>query len=148
MSPSPVAVRDARPEDADDVARLLRIVGTRLPPGDARVGEGLADFLADGGTVLVAEEEGRVVGVCTLLIRRFSPMDASPGAWLDGLAVEERYRGRGIGRALMQEARRRAEEAGCDSVILHTHEDQKEALRLYEELGLVRHGLLMIWDLD
>lgn len=140
-------IRDARPEDADDVARLMRTVGTTIPPGNDRARAGLEDFLAEGGTVLVAEERGRVVGACTLLVTRFNPMDRSPGAWLDGLAVEEGYRRRGIARALMAEARRRAEAAGCDAVVLHTHEDQAGALALYDQLGLRRHGLILIWPM-
>lgn len=141
-------IRDARSDDADDIARLMRLVGGTLPAGDSRAREGLEDFLADDGVVLVAEEDDRAVGVCTLLLKRMNPMDATPGAWLDGLAVDEGHRRRGIGRALMEEARRRAMAVGCDSIVLHTHEGQAAALDLYGSLGLRRHGLLMIWPLD
>jgi ribosomal protein S18 acetylase RimI-like enzyme len=140
-------IRDARPEDADDVARLMGTVGTTIPPGDDRARSGLEDFMAEGGTVLVAEEGGRVVAACTLLVTRFNPMDATPGAWLDGLAVEEGHRRRGIARALMREARRRAEAEGCDAIVLHTHEEQEAALALYEQLGLRRHGLILTWPM-
>lgn len=140
-------MRDAEPEDADDVARLMAFIGGTIPPGDHRARPGLERFLARDGAVLVAEADGRVVGACTLLFTRFNPMDATPGAWLDGLAVDEAYRRRGIGRALMEEARRRSEAAGCDSLVLHTHEHQGPALALYESLGMKRHGLLMTWQL-
>jgi len=141
-------IRDARPDDADEIARLMRLVGTTIEPGDSRAAEGLADFIADDGVVLVAEEDGRVVGAATLLLKRMNPMDATPGAWLDGLAVDETHRRKGIGRALMEEARRRAQAAGCDSIVLHTHGDQAAALDLYGALGLRRHGLLLIWPLE
>jgi ribosomal protein S18 acetylase RimI-like enzyme len=143
-----VLIRDALPEDADDVAHLMRMVGTSIRPGDDRARDGLEAFLMEGGIVLVAESEGRVVGACTLLVIRFNPMDAAPGAWVDGLAVQAAHRREGIGRALMHEARRRAEAAGCDAIVLHTHESQAAALRLYDDLGLRRHGLMMIWPLD
>lgn len=141
-------IRDARPDDADEIARLMRLVGTTIEPGDSRARDGLADFLADDGVVLVADEDARVVGACTLLLKRMNPMDATPGAWLDGLAVDEAHRRKGIGRALMEEARRRAQAAGCDSIVLHTHGDQAAALDLYGALGLRRHGLLLIWPLE
>lgn len=142
-----VLIRDARPADADEVARLMRLVGTPLAPGDVRAREGFVDFVSANGLVLVAEEDGKVVGACTLLIARMSPMDETPAAWLDGLAVDEGFRRRGIGRELMGEARRRAEQAGCDAILLHTHEAERPAVALYEGLGLVNHGLLFMWDL-
>lgn len=148
---SPVAgftIRDAVPEDADDVARLMAFIGGTIPPGDRRARSGLERFLSGNGVVLVAEADGRVVGACTLLFTRFNPMDATPGAWLDGLAVDESHRRRGVGRALMGEARRRAEGAGCDSIVLHTHAHQGAALALYESLDMKRHGILMVWPLS
>lgn len=141
------SIRPAVPDDADDVARLMEFVGGTIPPGDSRARPGLESFLSRDGLVLVAETGGRVVGACTLLVTRLNPMDATPGAWLDGLAVDESHRRRGIGRALMEEARRRAAGAGCDSLVLHTHEDQDPALALYDSLGMKRHGLLMVWPL-
>lgn len=141
------SIRPAVPDDADDVARLMTFVGGTIPPGDHRARPGLESFLAQDGVVLVAEADGGVVGACTLLFARFNPMDATPGAWLDGLAVHETHRRRGIGRALMEEARRRAEGAGCDSIVLHTHEEQGPALALYESLDMKRHGILMVWSL-
>jgi len=143
-----VRIRDARAGDADDVARLMRLIGTETPPGDTQAREALEDFLAGGEVVLVAEQDGGVVGACSLHIARMNPMDVTPGAWLDGLAVDETHRRRGVGRALMEEARRRAEAAGCDSIVLHTHEEQEAALALYDDLGLARHGLFLVWPLD
>lgn len=143
-----VTVRDALPGDAEDVARLMEFVGGTLKPGDSRAREGLEDFLADDGVVLIAEVGGRVVGACTLLLKRMNPMDEKPGAWLDGLAVEEHHRRRGVARSLMEEARRRADAAGCDSIVLHTHHQEIPAISLYEDLGFRRHGLLMVWPLD
>lgn len=142
------SIRDAKPDDADDVARLMAFIGGTIPPGDQRARPGLESFLSRDGAVLVAEADGSVVGACTLLFTRFNPMDAMPGAWLDGLAVDESHRRRGIGRGLMEEARRRAAMAGCDSIVLHTHEHQGPALALYESLRMKRHGILMVWPLQ
>ena len=140
-------IRDATPADADDVARLMRLVGTAIAPGDSRAATGMEDFLARGGLVLLAEEDERVLGACALLIGRLNPMDETPAAWLDGIAVDEGSRRRGIGSALMREAHRRATAAGCDSIVLHTHEDELPAMALYGRLGLARHGVLFLWDL-
>ena len=56
------------------------------------------------------------------------------------LWVAEDFRGRGIGRDLMQHAHRRAETLGCHSVWLDT--SNRAAKEFYETLGYHEFGLL------
>lgn len=65
---------------------------------------------------------------------------APAGSWyVDSLAVASSHRRRGIGRALMAEAERRARQAGCDSVALDTAENNRAGRALYESLGMRVH---------
>ena len=89
--------------------------------------------------LIVAEINGTLVGTVTLYL------DASAeNMWPDGwagirlLAVLPAYRGRGIGRALMDECIRRCEERGVKVVGLHTIDPMKSALSIYEKMGFVR----------
>jgi GNAT superfamily N-acetyltransferase len=52
-----------------------------------------------------------------------------------GLVVDEKYRGRGIGRALMQHAEAWAREHGCATVSLRSNVIRNEAHAFYKGLG-------------
>jgi GNAT superfamily N-acetyltransferase len=80
-------------------------------------------------------EEGRVVG--NLSLRRTFP----PGGWLIGnVAVAPEYRGRGIGRALMEAAVDGIRERGGSWVGLEVRESNTIACRLYEHIGFQTVG--------
>ena len=86
------------------------------------------------GTIHLAAvaEGGRVLGVVTLFPQ---PCDRRPGAtaWhLRGMAVDPATQGRGVGRALLEEAVRRAREAGVEALWA---EGRDTALGFYEGAG-------------
>ena len=47
----------------------------------------------------------------------------------------EQFRGKGIGRALLEFAEAEARRAGFDSIYLYTHEKMTENLALYSKIG-------------
>jgi ribosomal protein S18 acetylase RimI-like enzyme len=73
-------------------------------------------------------------GICQLRYR-FSVWTASEDCWLEDLYVREEARGAGLGRAMVQEACRRAAERGCERIELDVSEANTSALALYEALG-------------
>jgi GNAT superfamily N-acetyltransferase len=76
-------------------------------------------------------EEGQVVG--TLHITRPGPYSRR---WLiSNVAVRVYYRGRGIGRSLMEKALAWAQEQGGEAVFLRVRRDNTAAWSLYESLG-------------
>jgi len=85
--------------------------------------------------------DGQLVGTVTLYL---DAGHSSQGGWPNGwagirlLAVRPAYRGRGIGRALMQECVRRCRNQGIAAVGLHTTEMMDVARRMYEKMGFVR----------
>lgn len=141
-------VRRAEPGDAAPLVRLAEAVGSEE--------EGW--LIADGrwrsvaeerrylkairrhtyAAVLVAEEEGQVVG--RLSIGR----DAHPASEhvADvGLMVAQGHRRRGIGRALMEAGESWARAVGVRKIELHVFPHNEAALALYEQLGYRRVGL-------
>ena len=54
---------------------------------------------------------------------------------LNSLAVDPRYRGRGIGSGLIEEVSRQARDEGFDRLTLHVWADNRPARRLYRRAG-------------
>lgn len=132
-------VRQAGPGDVDAVAPLFDAYRQfyRQPSDPALARAFLAERLARGESVVfVAERDGRAVGFVQLY-PLFSSTAARPRRlWLlNDLFVAPEVRGGGVGRALMDRARRLAEETGAVGVELATARTNTVAQRLYESLG-------------
>lgn len=66
---------------------------------------------------------------------------------LNDLFVHPAYRGRGIGRRLLEAARRLAEETGAKGLSLSTAMDNRTAQKLYESFGFERDETFYHYDL-
>ncbi|HWQ24692.1 MAG TPA: GNAT family N-acetyltransferase [Gaiellaceae bacterium] len=87
--------------------------------------------------VFVAEDGGRVVARLSLAR---DPHPASRHVADLGLMVAAGYRGRGIGRRLLEEAVGWARTSGVRKLELHVFPWNEPALRLYESFGFEREG--------
>lgn len=91
--------------------------------------------------VLVAVEDGRLVGGTTYVPDRHSPsaeFDGDDEAGMRMLAVDPAARRRGIGSALTTACVERARADGRRRLVLHTAPWMPDAHRLYQRLGFVR----------
>ncbi|MDQ5809950.1 MAG: GNAT family N-acetyltransferase [Actinomycetota bacterium] len=83
--------------------------------------------------VTVAEShDATIVGVIVLTVD-------DEGFLVDNVAVDPSYRGKGLGRALLEFAEAEARQAGFDSIYLYTHEKMTENLALYSRIGYVEY---------
>jgi GNAT superfamily N-acetyltransferase len=130
-------IRDARSEDAADVARLLGQLGYPTT-GDAV--EARLDRLAVvGDRVLVADVDGRAVGLGHLQVSPGIERDRPVGK-IGALVVDEAHRGHGIGRGLVRALEDEARLRGCELLYLTTAERRDDAHAFYERLGLEQTG--------
>jgi RimJ/RimL family protein N-acetyltransferase len=88
--------------------------------------------------VYVVEDDGRIVGRLSL---SRDPHPSSQHVADLGLMVAAEYRRRGIGRALLEQAVRWAQESGVRKLELHVFPWNEPALALYEAFGFEREGL-------
>lgn len=69
------------------------------------------------------------------------------GEWyLDTLVTKSRFRGRGIGKELMQAAYRKAEKKGIPVVGLNVDQDNPKAQKLYKRQGFEKTGEIVLAD--
>jgi len=129
-------VRRGEPADADAIGRLLHDFNTEyedFTPGPEKIAARVRDLLAGGDTAVLLVGDGPD-GVAVLRFR--------PSIWTEALEcyLAELYvvadrRGRGLGRALMEEAIEVARSAGAGHIELNTSEDDVAARALYDSLG-------------
>jgi GNAT superfamily N-acetyltransferase len=135
-------IRPVEPADFDAVTELLELLGRAEVTDDTRdTARAIWDRQLDDPSAehLVAEEDGRVVGFCSLQFRERLNY-ATPQAWVPDLIVAERARQRGIGRALLEEALRLAAERECWNLTLESGYKRAEAHHLYRSLGMTDAG--------
>lgn len=90
--------------------------------------------LAGTDRVLVAVVDGRVVGLAGLDYAWLFHADL-PTARLMSIVVDEAFRGRGIGRRLVEAAVEQARAWGCDRLELTSRLERVEAHSFYESVG-------------
>jgi ribosomal protein S18 acetylase RimI-like enzyme len=125
-----------RPATGADVSKVAALVNAAYGHYVERIGilpRPMTDDYAQVITnqqVTVAESHGTIVGVIVLTVD-------DEGFLVDNVAVDPSYRGKGLGRALLEFAEAEARQAGFDSIYLYTHEKMTENLALYSRIGYV-----------
>jgi predicted N-acetyltransferase YhbS len=131
-----VAVRSARREDADQLARLFDQLGH--PQAEDELRGRLESVLADPrADVLVATDAEALVGAATYFLVPVAH-DNRPWCRITTLVVDKAHRGNGIGRMLVEAAEKAARHASCSRIEATSALHRADAHRFYERLGYRR----------
>lgn len=138
-----LVIRPVRPEDAEDINAIRRQrevaeFTLALPSERIEASRGLLAGLGPNDHLMVAEVEGRVVGMAGLHVfegrRRHS-------AGM-GISVHRDFQGAGIGRALLETLLDIADNfLVLRRLELEAWPDNTRAIALYESLGFEREGI-------
>ena len=124
--------------------RLIPQLSSSNPPPSAEALQALVDH--DASTLLIAEEDGVVLGSLTLVL---FPIPTATRAWIEDVVVDGDARGKGVGEALNRRALELAEEAGAKTVDLTSRPSREAANRLYQRIGFQpRDTNVYRYDLD
>ena len=93
----------------------------------------------------VAEVEGRVVGLLNAVIHP-NTWSAAPVCYLEDLYVDAEFRGRGIGRALIEGLAQEGRRAGWRRIYWRTADDNFTAQLLYDRVA--RRSRWVTYELD
>jgi len=124
-------IRPLRSDKAEACARL-HAAGFAHPWSTDEV----ARLLADASTLAAAALDPARGSLRGFVIARLAADEAE----ILTVAVDAAWRSRGVGRALVSEALRRAANAGARAMFLEVDEGNAPALALYRHLGFIKVG--------
>ncbi|RJE84824.1 GNAT family N-acetyltransferase [Paracoccus onubensis] len=134
-----IQFRLARREDVPEVVALL--ADDML--GRDREIAGLPSYLAafdamqDEGSnhLIVGEDDDLIVACYQLTFISGLSLSAARRAQIEAVRVAASCRGRKIGEAMIDDAGRRARDAGCTLLQFTTNKDRNDAHRFYDRMG-------------
>jgi ribosomal protein S18 acetylase RimI-like enzyme len=128
-------VRQAAPGDGPAVADLIQqLAATAGDASPLRVAYAEQYLRTPGSYVLLAEEEGRPVGLLSYSVGP-NLYHAGPAATIQELVVEAGHRDRGVGSALVEDLLQRLAELGCVEASVTAMPDNEGAQRFYRAHG-------------
>ena len=140
-------IRPAIPADLDRLTALLEqlfAIEKDFVFDPARQRRGLAMLLAnDWASVLVAEVEGQVVGMCTgqLII---STAEGGPALLIEDVVVDQEHQGKGLGSKLLEAMTEWAADNGVQRLQLLADRNNEAGLTFYKKLGWQRTDLICL----
>mgnify|MGYP000689971687 CR=1 FL=1 len=150
-----ITIRIATPDDASAIlallAEIMQLHGVKPPARerltavvravlDRSAREVEAASLCDH-SILVAEQQGTIVGMCALLFS-LSTWSAAPVCEIQDLVVTTPHRRNDIGRGLLETAERLARQRGCSRLFLLAESWNLGAHAFYRRLGLAEKTCL------
>ena len=134
-----------RPVDTSDKSRWLRLRCALWPSGEPtheldieRYFQGTAK---EPQFVLVAEVDGDIGGFAELSIRLYAEgCETDHVGYLEGLYVEPGYRGRGVGRALVEAGENWARSEGCIELASDAYLENRLSAEIHGRLGFEEVG--------
>lgn len=140
-----VVVRPIREDDiegfraaVDRVAREKRFLARIEGPSFEQASRFVLGNLACGNPHFVADADGLVAGWCDVIRQDHLPIYAHSGTLGMGLVPE--WRGKGVGRRLIEAAVAAAFAAGMTRVQLTVRADNEAAITLYRRIGFADEG--------
>jgi GNAT superfamily N-acetyltransferase len=136
-------IREVNEQDALDLAKLMLQLGAKKISLTDELVHTIAAKIAgmerlDHMKVFGYEQDGRIVGTCTLGRVEGLSNDCRPFAIIENVSVLDAAQGRGIGTQLVRHAMSQAEKWNCYKVILETGTKEEWKLSFYDKCGLVR----------
>ena len=135
-------IRQAKPEDAQDLKTLYFEFLTHFPPKEEqdmnRWTKVISNFeKTDDRFLLVVEEDGKAVSTVQVAIIEGLTHNVRPFAVIENVVTHGEYQNRGFASALLEKATEIAKEFNCYKVFLETGSNKESTLNFYRKNGFV-----------
>lgn len=144
-----------RPAEQSDIPQILDMYEWLFTPPGSRPPEWEPDrgrpalveaIAAEDSDVLVAEDDGELVGFCSAYLD-LNSVRFGLRCWIEDLAVHPDRRSRGVGKMLLDAARAWGAQRGATHLELDSGAARRDAHRFYEREGPSWTGRQYAWVL-
>lgn len=87
--------------------------------------------------LIVVEDNHKIIGTLQLTILIYLTYQGGKRGQIEGVRIDESYRGRGIGKLMIQWAIQKAHELNCHLVQLTMDKKRDETIEFYKKLGFI-----------
>lgn len=146
-------IRNAQEKDWEAVVRIMDQVHRMhvewrpdiYKPNENIIPKEAFEQLAEEKTLFVAEADSVVVGMMEIIFRHVeTPSHVTRSVlFIDSMAVDERYRGRGIGHLFFEKAKQVREDKGLDGIELQVNARNRAAYDMYTKYGFTEKSINM-----
>lgn len=144
-----LALRKASAKDARTILSLVRELATYEREPRSVIAT-VSDLRRDGFSknpkfrAIIAEWKGKPAGM-VLFFPYYSTWQGRSGIFVEDLIIRKKFRGKGVGLALMSQVARVAIAEGGSGMRWEVHSWNKEAIRFYRRIGagFRQHGRVM-----
>ena len=138
-------IRKACNNDLPDIVRLLaddplgkQRESSYQDPLPQQYYTAFTEIEADPNNYLIVLEDGKkIIGTCQLTILRYLTYQGGKRGQIEGVRVDESYRGQGIGKLMIKWAINKSRQANCHLVQLTMDKNRSETIQFYKKLGFI-----------
>ena len=148
-----VRIRTAKKVDYESVIKIMSQVQDMhvewrpdvYKPNDKLILEDVFEKIIENGTFYVAETDDMVVGVLEIVFRHIeSPSHVMRDViFIDTMAIDENFRGMGIGHQMFDFLKAMKQEKGLDGIELQVNAKNRAAYEMYQKCGFTEKSINM-----
>jgi len=140
-----ITIREVQPGDAKGINALSKQLG--YPLTEEQTLQNIKLVLASKDhTAFAAVHENKIAGWIGLA--QTIMIELLPYCEINGLVVDENYRGKGVGKLLIEKAKQWAKEKGNNKLKLRCNIIRTEAHKFYRHLGFIETKQQKNFELD
>lgn len=131
----------------DDVSHIVKLLANDMlgkqrenyqNPLPQEYYDAFAEIDADKNNYLiVVEDNGKIIGTSQLTIITYLTYRGGKRGQIEGVRIDEAYRGQGIGKLMIEWSIKKSREFGCHLVQLTMDKQRDETIQFYKKLGFV-----------